>query len=226
MRFTPPPNTPEEGLDKAYLDFVDKIIARKRAGKNDIRMVAVDTIDEMILLFQKALCLREGTQDIGDVGGGHGKGYFIVRDAIFGMLDKVHRAGMGWAVIAHTKVKTVMVGQTEKQISALSISDSYKSALFQKCEHMLFVEHGVNLVEGEGETRVVKGKTLTKKGKTVTEKVRKLKTRPGGLWQGGDTNDVKVRVPLEEELILPKLGGWDLLGGAYEAAVGRLTGDK
>jgi hypothetical protein len=150
----------------------------------------------------------------------------MVRDAIFGMLDQVYRAGMGWAIIAHTALKTVKVGKEEKQVSGLAISDSYKRAVFQKCEHMLFVEHGVDQVKGKKEVKVIKGRKIEKPGKVTTQKVRKLKTRPGGLWQGGDTNDVKVRVPLADELILPKVGGWDLFTKAYEDACSTLTQEK
>ncbi len=226
LRFTPPPTTAPENLDKVYLRFVDQVIARKLKGATDIKMIAIDTIDEMISLFQQALCLREQCVDVGDVGGGHGKGYAIVRDSIFGMLDKIYRAGIGWALIAHTTTKSVQVGQDTKQISTLAISDSYKRAVFQKCEHMLFVEHGVEMVKGPKEVKVVKGKRLEKEGKTTARKVRKLKTRPGGLWQGGDTNDVKVRVPITDELILPKVGGWDLFTKAYGDAVAVLTQER
>lgn len=223
LRWTAPPATDLKVLDKAYLEFVDKIVARKMRGATDIKMIAIDSIDEMILLFQKALCLRENTDDVGEVGGGHGKGYFMVRDAIFGMLDKIYRSGMGWAIIAHTAIKTVKVGNEEKQISGLAMSSSYVRATFQKCEHMLFVEHGSETVVGEKEYKILNGRKIEKKGKTTTKKVRKLKTRPGGLWQGGDTNDVKVRVPLPNEIILPRLAGWDCLDEAYKGAVALLT---
>lgn len=222
LRWTPPPSVGPEVLDKAYLTFVDTIVARKLRGKDDILMVAIDTLDEMVLLFQRALCLREGLSDVGDFGGGHGKGYFVVRDAVFGMLDKVYRAGMGWAIIAHTAIKTVTVGREEKQISGLAISDSYKRTTFQKCEHMLFVEHGIEIVPGKKEVKIVGSKKIEIPGKTTTRKARKLKTRPGGLWKGGETNDVKVRVPLPDEMILPATGGWDLFVEAYEAATERL----
>ncbi len=189
-------------------------------------MIAIDTIDELISIFQQALCLREQCLDVGDVGGGHGKGYAIVRDSIFGMLDKIYRAGMGWALIAHTTVKSVQVGKDTKQVSMLAISDSYKRAVFQKCEHMLFTEHGVDVIKGPKEVKIVKGRKITKPGQTTTVECRKLKTRPGGLWQGGNTNDVKVRVPIEDEIILPELGGWDLFTKAYEDAVAILTKEK
>ena len=219
MRFTPPPKTPLDQLDKAYMDFVDRIIQRFLKGKTDIRMFGIDTLDELVLIFQKAECLRANVSDIGDVGGGHGKGYFLVRDAIFGMLDKIHRAGMGWAIIAHTKIRYVTVGNTEKALCCLAVSDSYKSAVFQKCEHMMFLENSFERVVGPKAIVDVGGRKVTKPGKVENVKVRKLKTSPGGLWKGGSTDDVKVRVPFEDEMIIPKLGGWDTIVSAYDCAV-------
>jgi energy-coupling factor transporter ATP-binding protein EcfA2 len=223
LRFTPPPNTPADVLDMAYLEFVDKIIARKLKGSNDIRMIALDTIDEFVDIFLTALCLRKKVDDPIDLKDGSGNGYTIVRKSLFGMLDKIHRAGIGWALIAHTATKTIRVGNEEKQISGLAVSNSFKGAIFQKCEHMLFIEHGVDQVKGVGVVNIVKGKPYEKPGKTVLTKVRKMKTRPGGLWQGGDTQDVKVRIPLQSEVILPPLKGWDTFVTAYDNAVKELT---
>jgi len=103
------------------------------------------------------------------------------------------------------------------------VSNSFKGAVFQKCEHMLFIEHGVEMVSGEVTAKVVNGKRYESKGKTTTEKCRKMKTRPGGLWQGGETQDVKVRVPLQSEIVLPPLKGWETFVDAYDAAVKKLT---
>ena len=47
LRFTPPPETDPATLDQAYLTFVDSVIARKLRGADDIRMIAIDTIDEL-----------------------------------------------------------------------------------------------------------------------------------------------------------------------------------
>jgi len=227
LRFTPPAKIDPAQLDKAYLAFADGVVARKLAGSNDIQMVCVDSLDELIGIFQRALCLRSATggvvPEIGDVGGGHGKGYALVREDIFGMLDKIYRAGMGWACVAHTTLKTVTVDGKEVQVSGLAMSQSYMSALFRKCEHMMFIEHGIQTIREPDTFKTIAGKKVKVPGKSVNQKVRKLKTRPGGLWQGGTTNDVKVRVPLKDEYILPKLGGWDLFTEAYEEACNLLT---
>jgi hypothetical protein len=223
LRFTPPPGTDPAALDQAYLTFVDKLIARRRKGATDIQMVCIDSIDELISIFQAALCLREGVQDVGDACGGRGKGYSRVGESIFGMLDKVYRAGMGWAIIAHRKTKTIQVGKEEVQLTGLSVSDSYKALIFRKCEHMLAVEHGLEKTKGPDVVKKVGGREIRKPGKIEMRKVRKLKTGEGGLEVGSGKNDLKVRVPLPEEIILPKLGGWGVLDEAYRGAVDTLT---
>ena len=225
MRFTPPPGTPPEELDKAYLGFVDRIIARHKKGATDIQMIGIDTGDKLISIFQKVLCLQSNVVDVGDVGGGHGKGYFMVRDSIFGMLDKAYQAGLGWAIILHTKTRYVQVGDTERPVASLSISDSYKAAAFQECEHMMSMERGMETVKGKPEVKIIRGKEITKPGRMETRKVRKLKTNPGGT--GGGTSDVKVRVPLEDEMVIPEIGGWDVFVSAYDRAVASLQeGEK
>jgi hypothetical protein len=228
LRFSPPPNTDPAHLDEAYVDFVDKIIARKKAGHDDIRMIALDTIDEFIDIFLTALCLKRGIDDPGDTKDGRGNGYTIVRKAVFGMLDKIHRAGMGWSIVAHTKTKTIRVGSEERQVSDLAVSDSFKGAIFQKCEHMLFLERGVESSHEADQRVTIRGKEIVKKGRPVITPVRRLKAEPGGLWhgQGAETNDVKVRVPIQSGIILPKVGGWDQFTKAYEDAVSVLTGDR
>ncbi len=223
LRFTPPPFTSLGVLDRAYEEFVDRITQRKLQGKTDIQMVGIDSLDEMIQIFQKALCLRENKESIGDVGGGHGKGYFMVLDSVFGMLDKLHRAGLGWAVVCHSKTKTVGVGDAAREVTVLAISDSYKTAVWRKCEHMLFVERGIVTTVGEPMIVTVAGKKLERMGDRITTKVRKLKTSPGGLWKGGDAEDIKVRVPLSEELLLPEYSGWDVLAADYRRACETLT---
>jgi energy-coupling factor transporter ATP-binding protein EcfA2 len=225
MRFTPAPSVPVAELDLAYQEMVKRIIERHKRGARDIRMIGVDSLDELILIFQTALKLREGVSDVGDIGGGHGKGYFIVRDAIFGMLDEVYRAGLGWALIVHTKFKIVKVGDKEQQQSVLAISDSYKTATFQKCEHMLFLEKGVQVRTIPGGVKKVRGREVKEKPRTETIPVRKLRTEPGGLLRGGSAEDVKARLPLPNEIMIPPNGGWETWAAAYQKAARTLTGE-
>jgi hypothetical protein len=222
MRFSIPVTTDPAQADKAYLDFVDKIIARKIKGATDIKMVGFDSADELITLFQRALCLRENCQDVGDVGGGHGKGYAVVREAIANMLDRLHQAGLGWAIVAHTTTKTVTLNKEEIQVASLAVSDTYKSMLLRKCEHFLFVESGVELITPPPTIKTVKGRNIETVHAPEPKPCRYLKTAPGGIWRGAEAAELKVRVPLPERIKLPQLGGFETFSKAYNEAVSKL----
>lgn len=235
MRFSIPVTTDPAQADKAYLAFVDKLIARKTKGATDIRMVGFDSADELITLFQRALCLRETdpealargiVMEIGDIGGGHGKGYAVVRETIAAMLDKLHSAGLGWLMIAHTATKTIIINKEEVQIASLAVSDTYKSMLLRKCEHFLFVESGVEIVTPPVVRRVVKGQTIEKPQPPEARPCRYLKTAPGGIWRGTEATELKVRVPLPDRIKLPQLGGYEVFASAYLRAVEQLMEKK
>lgn len=226
MRYSIPVTTDPARADGAYLEFVDKIIARKIKGTTDIKMVGFDSADELITLFQRALCLRESCQDVGDVGGGHGKGYAIVREVIAAMLDKLHQAGLGWAIVAHTTTKTVILNKEEVQVASLAVSDTYKSMLLRKCEHFLFVESGVEVVPQPPTFREVKGRKIETVHAPIPVPCRFLKTAPGGIWRGGEATELKVRVPLPDRIKLPQLGGYDAFASAYLRAVEQLMEKK
>lgn len=226
LRYTAPATVPDAERDRAYIQMVDAIVARKLAGATDITMIGIDSYDAMVNTFQLALALRNDVADVGDVGGGHGKGYALVREAIFGMLKKAYRAGLGWAVIAHSVVKTVTVGREERQISSLAVSDSYKAAIFRECEHFLFVERGVELVARPPLVQIVKGQKITKEQDPETVAGRFLKTAPGGVWSGSEAKELKVRVPLPDKIRLPQTGGYGVFTEAYDNAVAQLIGAK
>jgi hypothetical protein len=218
-----PSNIPPGKQAEAYMKIVDTIVERKRKGKTDIEMLGIDTIDELIDIFLVDLCINHSIDDPGDYKDGHGKGYSVVGKAIFGMLDKVHRAGLGWTVIAHLTESTRRIGQEEKVIQSLGISDSFARALRRKCEHMAFVDPATSTKAAPTRTKMVGGKAIELPGKIKLEPIRVLRTFPGGLWKGESTGDIKVRVPLPDKTELPKVGGWDILTKVYDEAITTLT---
>jgi len=224
LRFTAPPELDIKDVPAAYEGMVDKTIAS--AKDSGFTMIGIDTIDEFIDVFAEAFCARHNIPDLLAYSGGDGNGYTIVRKQVFGLLDRVHRAGLGWAIIAHTTTKTVRSGGEEKEVTRLAVSDSFRAAIFKKCEHMLFIEHGVEEQTIPGKERTIKGKVIKGKDRKEYQKVRVLKTRPGGLFMGGDAQDVKVRVPLPERMVLPEVGGYEVFDAAYSVAVGNLTGEN
>jgi hypothetical protein len=202
---------------------VDTLIARRKKGAKDIEMIAIDTIDELIEIFLRDFCLKHKLEDPLDYRSGEGNAYSIVRRDVFGILDRAYKAGFGWTVLAHVTPKTIRHAGEERIVMSLSVSDSFRNALFRKCEHMMFMEYHTKTVTGEPTTRTVKGKKITIPGETRREECRILKTKPGGLWKGETTNEVKVRVPFPDATEIPRLAGWEVVDQVYSEAIKTLT---
>jgi len=226
LRYTPPDDTPEGSHADAYLAVVEALIKRRRSGAQDIQLIGIDTIDEMIEIFLRDFCRKHKIDDPLDFKDGTGNAYTIVRKDIFGMLDRIYRAGFGWVILAHVQPKTVRLGQESKIIQQLAVSDSFKGIIKRKCEHMLFVERSTRQDKEPDTVRMVGDKKIMLPGKTITIPCRILKTSPGGLWEGDTTDEIKVRIPLENRIDLPETGGWDALSQAYDRAVSILTKEK
>jgi len=220
MRYTVPAHVPMGARDKAYLDFVDTIVARRIAGKTDIEMVGIDSYNEMVETFVKAACARESVEDIGLVGGGHGRGYAQVRESINGMLDKIHKAGLGWAIIVHSAI------DKETQTSYLDIFPSFVGPIHRKCEHSLWVEDGIERVPQPPIKKTIKGKVIETTQPDLEVAGRFLLSAPGGVWNSARVSDLKARLPLPESIRLPRIGGWQAFTAAYNEAVINLIGGK
>jgi hypothetical protein len=91
---------------------------------------------------------------------------------------------------------------------------------------MLFMEFATRTWTEPGETKIVSGKKIVLPGETKKEIMRVVRTRPGGVWKGESTTDVKVRVPFPDKTVIPRIGGWSELSKVYDEAVATLTGEK
>ncbi len=225
--FTPDPDsTPEGDTADAYRKIVDTLIARRKKGHKDIEMVVFDTIDELIEIFLRDFCLKHKLEDPLDYHSGEGNAYSIVRRDVFGILDRAYRAGFGWAVLANVAPKTIRHGGEERTLLSLSISDSFRNALFRKCEHMMFLDPATRTVKGPATTltpKSGKGKVIVIPGTITQEACRVLKTKPGGLWKGETTSDIKVRIPFPDKTEVPRTGGWNVFTAVYDTAVKTLV---
>lgn len=224
-RFTPDPDEVAEGdTAAAYMKMVDILIARRKKGARDYEMIVLDTIDELIEIFLRDFCLKHKLEDPLDYRSGEGNAYSIVRRDIFNnILDRAYKAGFGWAILAHVAPKTIRHGGEDRVVMSLAVSDSFRNAMFRKCEHMMFMEYHTKTVKGEPVTKTIAGKAITILGESHQEVCRILKTKPGGLWKGETTNDVKVRVPFPDSTEIPRLAGWDVVTSVYGEAIKTLT---
>lgn len=222
--FTPDPDkTPEGKTADAYRDMVDVLISRRKRGSKDIEMIAFDTLDELVEIFLRDFCLEHNLEDPLDYRSGDGNAYSIVRRDVFGILDRAHRAGFGWAILVNVQPKTIRHGGEERTVLSLSVSDSFANATRKKCEHFMYMSYHQKSVKKPDTVRVIKGKKVTIPGETMRQECRILKTKPGGLWKGETSDEVKVRIPFPDTTEIPRLGGWQVATDVYNEAIETLT---
>ena len=106
---------------------------------------------------------------------------------------------------------------------SISISDSFRNSLFRKCEHMMFLEYHTKSVAGEPKKITRGGRDILLPGVATQVECRILKTKPGGLWRGETTNEIKVRIPFPDATEIPRLAGWDVVSSVYDEAIKTLT---
>jgi hypothetical protein len=223
VRFHAPGHSATDRI-AAYEAMAHKVIDRYKSGKHDLNMIFLDSIDEYIELQLKHFCERHNIEDPMDYKDGNGNGYSIVRKAIFDLLDDAESVGMGWGFVAHQTTKEVRSQGNAVLVAKLAMSNSFVGPTFRKCTHMLFLEHGVDLVTLPGKVVTVKGVEKQLAPKQESMKVRRLRTAPGGLWMGANADDIKSRLPLPELITIPPIGGWDILDTAFNAAIQTLRG--
>jgi hypothetical protein len=213
------------------MTMVDVLIARRKKGSKDIEMIVLDTIDELVETFLHDFCLKHKLEDPLDYKSGEGNAYSIVRKDIFGILSRAYKAGFGWAILAHVTPKTIRHAGEDRVVMSLAVSDSFRNAVFRKSEHMMFMDWHTLTIKGDPIVKTT-GKvdpktkepvTITIPGKITQELGVVLKTKPGGLWKGETTNDVKVRVPFPDSTEIPRLAGWDVVTKVYGEAIETLT---
>lgn len=191
-------------------DFIEKLIKR---GPKDYKMVVFDSYDELVELFSNELMEKNGLEDVGDYKGGHGKGYFVVRREIFGLLDRLRRAGFGWTLIAHVSKRD----ENGRTVQNLAVSGSFRDIAVRKVDHLMHLEwHTPDKVippkKPGGNPIVLPGKGAP---------VRVLAMRPGGESRRGSLDDVKVRLPFPDHVNLPEYGSWAAFEKEFAEAVDR-----
>lgn len=208
-----------------YRDKVRQAIQMKKDGQlTSIKMIGVDTLDALFELWKRDTCREHKLENINDYKGGFGKGYDLGCEAIFGLLDEIHRAGLGWAVLVHVVDRTIKVGNADMTISSLAIPEKFQGHLGRIVEHMFFLDHAVETVQPVKRI-TIPGSTESVEvpdGPAVTRSIRRVLTTPGTALRGTRVNDAKVRVPMIPEVVLTPTNPWATLESEYNAAVGRM----
>lgn len=206
---------PADDIRKCFQVLVDN------AGKPDMpETIVIDTLDELYDAFRRDLLQKHNLEDVGDYKGGHGKGYFVLRDEIIGWLDKLYRAGYGWCVICHIRPQTTADGAI---IPTLAVPPSVAGVIYQKCEHFLQVE----LTSYANVTKTIKTSEGTKEvavQKKLDKPQRYLSAASGRHARSDVYDDVKARLNFPDQILLPPTGGWAEFEKAFDEAVqNRLT---
>lgn len=201
---------PAVGVQVTAADYRNLVNELCKAKHPSIDTIGLDSLDAMIEVISKEYMAKFKVDSIGDIG--QGKGYALVRGEIFGWLDKLHHAGYGLAVIAHDVVKTIRGKDGDILSQSIAVSDSFRSALMQRMEHVLQMVADTNTrIEG---------------GKAISTPVRRLVSEVSGRWKGSQGEDFKTRLPLPTAIDLPLVGGWDILNTAWEEAITKRKTDN
>lgn len=225
IRYRVPDSVDPAKIAQGYRDAVSAIVARYRKGARDIRGIFADTLDDLVDVHIMEMCNEETKLlDPGDFGGGHGKGWSLIRHTIFRMFEMVGKSGMGWGVLCHVCEETKTVkgaqGYVERTYASLAVSPKMRTAARQKVDHMLMLCRGTLWHKGKEESiKLPGGKTIKRPGKGHTQDIVYALTSPGGVMDGDATEDVKRRLPFPDRITLPEIGGWDILTEEYDKAI-------
>lgn len=221
MRF---PATDRPATADDYRKVFQQLIKhREKEGDNsDFSTIGIDSYDYLIYLFQRDLATKYSLEDVGDYSGGHGKGYRVVGDELWGYIDALHNMGVGWWIVMHQRAYTKKLEQDDAVTYRFGVSDSYKYPVKQRCEHVLFLDRGVERIKKPPKiVSLPGGKTKEISQGYEQKEVRLLSCFPF-LNSTETAADVKVRLPLPEKIVVPDHDGWSSWVDAYNASVYRL----
>jgi len=179
------------------------------ALRESIKTVAIDSFDALVEMFLRDLCTKFDLEDAGDYKGGHGKGYFKVRDEVFDILDRIHRAGLGWVLIAHISMKEI----GEVSVPALGVSKSFRDVLVRSRDLMFKID----CVPGVIQQKTKSGTVINIPSKDPKDRRYVLITDTSTTAE--DFDSPKCNVPVESGLVIPAKGGWNAFRAAYAKAV-------
>jgi hypothetical protein len=173
-----------------------------KALRESISTFAFDSFDVLVEIFLRDLCTKNGLEDAGDYGGGHGRGYFKVRDEIFDMLNRIRIAGFGWVLTAHLSLVETKQG-SGVWVPKLNVSKTFRDTLVRSRDLTLRMD-------------IVRGKPSKDDKAAGYEKMYVLKTETSAHAE--DADGPKSNVPMDAKLVIPEINGWATFEDAYRRA--------
>jgi hypothetical protein len=178
-------------------------------------MIAFDSYDRLVEIFLRDLCREHELEDPGEYRGGHGKGYFKVRDELFDMFERILRVGLGVTLTAHLGPEDIRIpGKKEPETHiTLSVSKTFRNQLV-RTRHMMF----------RTECQPVMVEKVTAAGVKIKLPSSDPDAREYVLVTDTSTNpndfdSPKASVPMGSQLIIPPVAGWQAVRNAYAGAV-------
>jgi hypothetical protein len=177
--------------------------------------IAFDSYDRLVEIFLRDLCRENKLEDPGEYKGGHGKGYFVIRDELFDMFERILRAGLGVVLTAHLGPREIRVpGKKDPEtLITLSVSKTFRDNLV-RTRHMMF-RMDCQPVMIEKKTAAGVKIRLPSDDPTARQYVLITDTSTNA----NDFDAPKASVPMGSGLVIPAIGGWQALRNAYAGAV-------
>lgn len=202
-----------------YRDVLEKVFSARKKGATEFEMLGIDTLNSAVDLFARELLASYKVTDLKQVA--HGAGFTMTGDFVHRMLADAEQSGMGWCCCVHVGTRTIRTDDGEKLVHDMTLWPTIRNLIEGPCDHRFYMEKAeVDVTE----TKMVAGKP--KEIKVGSREVAILEVRPGLKFKPGQYDDVKVRVPFEDEIVISQENGWSDLEAAYAKAVERLTASR
>jgi GTPase SAR1 family protein len=177
-----------------YKDMIEDIIENKETDYKDLRVVLIDTIDELAVMAEKEAIRQHNlknptkkTDSLNIVGGGFGAGNKILSEIILKSIDDLRDVGVNVIIIGHTKLRTkidVMTGE-EYDVVTSKITDRLFTDIKTKLDVL-----GIGIVKRNINNNIV-GKDIM--GKDRVQKLAESSERVITFRSDGDVIDSKSR---------------------------------
>jgi hypothetical protein len=207
VRIKPTSTSPADDLRAS----VESLVSAYRIDKglqDSLKTVVIDSFDSMVDVFTRDVCKAHSVTDIGEVGA-KGKGYALVRNSVFRLLDDLHMVGLGWVLVAHQNLAEI----GNSTVPRLNVSPSFRDQLVRSRDIMLKMD----CVPGHIMTELKSGKKIPIASKDPKDREYRMFVDTSTVPEQYDTP--KSPVPIESGLVIPGKGGWQTFREAYARAV-------
>lgn len=146
------------GTLDAILDQLRALITQEHGFKT----VVIDSVTALHTLFENEVCVKYGTDNIGEAAGGYGKGFLEVKEMhgkVKNACDHLKAKGITVVFLAHSGVKKIRNSPEAEEHSVYSLD-----------MHDASIPYYTNLVDGViyiRQEEFVKGQQSDKKGNTT-----------------------------------------------------------